>query len=116
MSSPVQDLLKILDRPTLSVNFDPANMVLYDKGDPIDALRTLGPWIGQVHIKDGIRTKVPGEWGEEVVVGSGDVDWTAFFAALHEVGFTGDLCVEREAGTTRVADIAAARELVEAIQ
>ena len=96
----LRDLLKILDRPTLSVNFDPANMVLYDKGDPIDALRTLGPWIGQVHIKDGIRTKVSGEWGEEVVVGSGDVDWPAFFAALHEVGFTGDLCIEREAGTT----------------
>lgn len=104
-----------LDRPTISVNFDPANMVLYDKGDPIDALRTLGPWIGQVHIKDGIRTKVSGDWGEEVVVGRGDVDWKAFFTTLAEVGFTGDLCIEREAGTTRVADIAAARQLVEGI-
>jgi sugar phosphate isomerase/epimerase len=91
-------------------------MVLYDKGDPIDALRTLGPWIGQVHIKDGIRTKVAGEWGEEVVVGTGDVDWAAFFAALSDVGFNGDLCVEREAGTTRVDDIAAARTVVEGIQ
>lgn len=112
----LRDLLKVLDRPTLSVNFDPANMVLYDKGDPIDALRTLGPWIGQVHIKDGIRTKVTGEWGEEVVVGTGDVDWPAFFAALSDAGFTGDLCIEREAGTTRVDDIAAARKLVEGIQ
>ena len=112
----LRDLLKILERPTLSVNFDPANMVLYDKGDPIDALRTLGPWIGQVHIKDGIRTKVAGEWGEEVVVGTGDVDWAAFFAALSDVGFNGDLCVEREAGTTRVDDIAAARTVVEGIQ
>jgi sugar phosphate isomerase/epimerase len=96
--------------------FDPANMVLYDKGDPIEALRTLGPWIGQVHIKDGIRTKVTGEWGEEVVVGTGDVDWKAFFTTLDEVGFTGDLCIEREAGTTRVADIAAARVMVEGIE
>ena len=112
----LRDLLKVLERPTLSVNFDPANMVLYDKGDPIDALRTLGPWIGQVHIKDGIRTKVPGQWGEEVVVGTGDVDWRAFFAALDEVGFHGDLCIEREAGTTRVDDIAAARLLVEGIR
>jgi sugar phosphate isomerase/epimerase len=112
----LRDLLRILDHPTLSVNFDPANMVLYDKGDPIDALRTLGPWIGQVHIKDGIRTKVAGDWGDEVVVGTGDVDWQAFFAALRDVGFTGDLCIEREAGTTRVADIAAARVLVEGIQ
>jgi len=112
----LRDLLQVLERPTLSVNFDPANMVLYDKGDPIDALRTLGPWIGQVHIKDGIRTKVTGEWGEEVVVGTGDVDWAAFFSALNDVGFTGDLCIEREAGTTRVDDIAAARKLVEGIQ
>jgi len=112
----LRDLLKVLERPTLSVNFDPANMVLYDKGDPIEALRTLGPWIGQVHVKDGIRTNVSGEWGEEVVVGTGDVDWQAFFAALQDVGFTGDLCIEREAGTTRAADIAAARELVEGIQ
>jgi sugar phosphate isomerase/epimerase len=112
----LRDLLQTLDRPNISVNFDPANMVLYDKGDPIDALRTLGPWIGQVHIKDGIRTKVTGEWGEEVVVGTGDVDWKAFFTMLDEVGFTGDLCIEREAGTTRVADIAAARVLVEGIE
>lgn len=112
----LRDLMKVLERPTLSVNFDPANMVLYDKGDPIDALRTLGPWIGQVHIKDGTRTKVTGEWGDEVVVGTGDVDWPAFFTALEEVGFTGDLCIEREAGTTRVDDIAAARVVVEGIQ
>jgi L-ribulose-5-phosphate 3-epimerase len=112
----LRHLLKILGHPSLSVNFDPANMVLYDKGDPIDALRTLGPWIGQVHIKDGIRTKVTGEWGEEVVVGTGDVDWPAFFAAMQEVGFNGDLCIEREAGATRVADIVAARVLVEGIQ
>jgi sugar phosphate isomerase/epimerase len=112
----LRDLLQALDRTTISVNFDPANMVLYDKGDPIDALRTLGPWIGQVHIKDGIRTKVSGDWGEEVVVGTGDVDWKAFFTTLGEVGFTGDLCIEREAGTTRAADITAARVLVEGIQ
>ncbi len=59
---------------------------------------------------------MPGEWGEEVVVGAGDVDWPAFFAALDEVGFTGDLCIEREAGTTRIDDIAAARVLVEEFQ
>lgn len=110
------DLLQKLGRSNISVNFDPANMVLYDKGDPIDALRTLGPWIGQVHIKDGVRTKVAGEWGDEVVVGTGDVDWKAFFRTLDEVGFTGDLCIEREAGTTRVADITAARVLVESLQ
>ena len=98
------------------MNFDPANMVLYDKGDPIDAVITLAPWIRQVHIKDGTRTKVTGTWGEEVVAGTGDVDWPLFFATLDKIGYSGDLCIEREAGTQRVADIAAARVMVEGVE
>lgn len=110
------ELLEKIERPNIGVNFDPANMVLYDKGDPIDAVITLAPWIRQVHIKDGIRTKVPGTWGEEVVAGTGDVDWPVFFATLDKIGYTGDLCIEREAGTQRLADIAAARVMVEGIE
>ena len=90
-------------------------MLLYDQGNPIEALRTLGPWIRQVHIKDARRAQVPGTWGEEVVAGTGEVDWPAFFATLQQVGFNGDLCIEREAGTQRVADIRAAREMAEKI-
>ncbi|MGD0263150.1 MAG: sugar phosphate isomerase/epimerase family protein, partial [Verrucomicrobiota bacterium] len=55
-------LLQTLKRPNVGVNFDPANMILYDKGNPIAALRVLGPWIRQVHIKDARRTKAPGTW------------------------------------------------------
>jgi sugar phosphate isomerase/epimerase len=105
-------LLQKLQRPNVGVNFDPANMILYAKGDPIAALRTLGPWISQVHIKDARRTKVPGTWGEEVAVGTGEVDWRAFFATLKELNFAGDLVIEREAGNQRVADIRTAKEVV----
>ena len=105
-------LLQKLKRPNVGVNFDPANMILYDKGNPIAALRVLGPWIRQVHIKDARRTKVPGTWGEEVVAGTGEVDWPAFFATLRELNYTGDCVIEREAGTQRVADVRAAREMV----
>lgn len=105
--------LETLARPNVGVNFDPANMILYDKGDPIEALRVLAPWIRQVHLKDARRTRVPGTWGEEVVLGTGEVDWPAFFRTLGEIGFNGDLCIEREAGGQRVADIRAAREFVE---
>lgn len=97
-----------LGRPNVGVNFDPANMVLYDKGEPVAALRRLGRWLKQVHIKDANRTKVPGTWGEEVVAGTGQVDWARFFATLTELKYAGDLCIEREAGTQRVADIRAA--------
>ena len=107
------EFLQKLNRPNVGVNFDPANMLLYDKGDPIAALRALGSWIRQVHIKDARRTKVPGTWGEEVAAGTGEVDWPAFFATLAQVDFQGDLCIEREAGSQRVADIATARVLVE---
>lgn len=105
--------LRKLNRPNVGINFDPANMILYDKGDPIAALRTLGPWLRQCHLKDAIRTKVPGTWGEEVVLGTGEVDWRAFFGVLAELQFTGDLCIEREAGTRRVEDIRAARSYLE---
>ena len=107
--------LEDLACPNLGVNFDPANMLLYDKGDPIDALRTLAPWLRQVHIKDAVRTSRPGTWGEEVPAGTGQVDWPAFFRTLNELGFSGDLCIEREAGSQRVEDIRRARELVESL-
>jgi sugar phosphate isomerase/epimerase len=112
-ASALVEVLHQLDRPNVGVNFDPANMILYDKGDPIAALRTLGPWIRQVHIKDATRTKVPGTWGEEVAAGTGEVDWADFFKVLRELGYSGDFVIEREAGSQRVADIVTAKSVVE---
>lgn len=106
-------LLKKLQRGNVGVNFDPANMVLYDKGEPIEALRLLGPWIRQVHIKDAVRTKQPGTWGEEVAAGTGEVDWPSFFSTLRAQGYAGDFVIEREAGTRRVVDILQAKALIE---
>ena len=105
-------LLQKLKRPNVGVNFDPANMILYAKGDPIAALRMLGPWIRSLHIKDARRTKVPGTWGEEVPVGTGEVNWRAFFATLRELNYQGNFVIEREAGNQRVADVRTAKEVV----
>ena len=104
-----------LDRlalPNLGVNFDPANMILYAKGDPVESVKILMGYLKQVHVKDAVKTATPGEWGQEVVVGTGEVDWEAFFAALEAGGFTGCLAIEREAGDDRVADIKAAKDFV----
>lgn len=101
--------LRHLARPNVGVNFDPANMILYDKGDPIRALQILGPWLKQCHLKDARRTRVPGTWGEEVTVGTGEVDWPAFLRTLDSLDYRGDLCIEREAGEQRAADIRSAR-------
>jgi sugar phosphate isomerase/epimerase len=104
--------LEKLNRPSVGVNFDPANMLLYDKGDPIDALETLAPFLKQCHIKDATKTREPGTWGAEVTVGTGEVDWPTFFATLTKLGYDGDCCIEREADDQRVADIRTAREFV----
>lgn len=101
-----------LDRGNVGVNFDPANMLLYEKGDPIQALKTLGPRLLQCHLKDANRTKQPGTWGEEMAVGSGEVDWPAFFQTLADQNFAGYLALEREAGDQRLADIKAGKDFV----
>jgi sugar phosphate isomerase/epimerase len=106
--------LDALGDPTIGVNFDPANMILYGMGDPVTAVRTLAPRIAQVHIKDALPTQVPGTWGSEVRAGTGAVDWPAFFDALASVPATVRLAIEREAGDDRVADIRAAVEMLRA--
>ena len=90
----------------VGVNFDPANMILYDMDDPIAALRQLVPHVQQVHVKDATRTAVKGQWGDEVVVGTGEVDWVAFVRILADGDFEGSYVFEREAGDDRVGDIA----------
>ena len=101
-----------LSMPSVGVNFDPANMILYAKGDPVAALRELRPWLKQCHIKDATQTKTPGTWGAEVPTGTGEVDWDGFFAVLAETNYTGDFCIEREAGDQRETDIRAARDFL----
>jgi sugar phosphate isomerase/epimerase len=106
-------LLHTLNHPNIGVNFDPANMLLYDKGDPVKALRKLAPWIRQVHISDARRTSVPGTWGKEAVVGEGEVDWRGFFATFKQVVLNVNLAIERESGNQRIEDIRTARRVLE---
>jgi sugar phosphate isomerase/epimerase len=98
-----------LNSPSLKVNFDPANMLLYDMGDPIRAVEILGPDIQSVHVKDARRPSVAGQWGEEVPLGQGEVNIKRFIDALKRNGFTGPLIVEREVGdqARRLRDVAA---------
>jgi len=106
----LRHFLEELNHPAIAVNFDPANMILYDKGDPIEAVRVLAPWIKHIHIKDAIRTEQPGTWGAEVPWGDGQVGPEAFLNTLKEIGFEGALAIEREAGDDRFGDIKLAAE------
>ena len=82
-------------------------MLLYDMGDPIHAVEILGPDIRSVHVKDAKRPTIPGQWGEEVPLGEGEVDIPRFIRTLKAVGYNGPLVVEREVGdqAARIEDV-----------
>ena len=103
------DLAKFLPTvPGAGVNFDPANMILYGKGNPVEAVRVLAPWIKHVHLKDAVQTKKPGTWGTEVPWGDGEVNAPRFLAELEAAGYKGAFAIEREGGNDRTGDIALA--------
>ena len=108
------DLAKFMAAvPGVGINFDPANMILYGKGNPIEAVEMLMPWIRQVHVKDARATDRPGTWGTEVPWGDGEVGGKAFLAKLAALGYEGNFVIEREAGDNRSAEIAQAVERLE---
>ena len=84
-------------RDNLFANFDPANMILYGTGEPIEAVRKIGSLVHSVHCKDGKWSDRPGvTWGQETPLGEGDVGMENFLRALDEIGYTGPLTIERE--------------------
>ena len=94
----LEDFMKDVDRLNLKINFDPANIILYGVGDPIEALGQLAPNVVSVHCKDGIWPPkgVPGALGTEKPLGQGEVGIERFVAKLKEIGYTGPLTIERE--------------------
>lgn len=106
-----------LKMPSLKVNFDPANMLLYDMGDPLRAVEILAPHIRSVHAKDAKRPKVKGQWGEELPLGKGDVNLPVFVQTLNQLGFSGPICIEREVGDqdARLQDIASGIALLKSL-
>jgi L-ribulose-5-phosphate 3-epimerase len=114
-ASELLQFLNDLPGVKVGVNLDPANLILYGTDDPIEAVHILGRHIRHVHIKDAIAAERPGlEWGREVAVGTGQVDMNELLLALREIGYTGPLAIEREAGADTVKDIRAAIEILSA--
>jgi len=104
-------------RENLKVNFDPANMIMYGTGDPIEALEVLAPWVAGVHCKDGEWPESEGALGREKRLGDGAVGIERFLAKLKEIGYEGPLTIEREIpGEQQMKDFLAAKELLEALK
>ncbi len=86
-----------VQRPNLFINFDPANMILYGTGEPIEALKQVGKFVRSVHCKDGTWSNEPGvTWGREVPLGQGQVNIEAYLTTLRDIGYRGPLTIERE--------------------
>ena len=106
--------LKDVNRGNVKVNFDPANMILYGSGEPIEALELLKDFIVSVHCKDGKWPTEEHKLGVETPLGEGDVGMDRFIDKLKEIGYAGPLTIEREiSGDQQIQDLIKAKELLE---
>jgi L-ribulose-5-phosphate 3-epimerase len=98
----------------VGVNFDAANLVLYGKANPVDAVEILGPYIQGVHAKDGLYPTDPRNLGVEVPIGQGNVNFPVLIGKLKKIGYKNPLTIEREIrGEKQTADILAAKAYLE---
>lgn len=109
-------MLKDVNHPALGVGLDTANLILYGKANPVDALKVLGPHVKAMHAKDGKWPTDPDKLGQEVMIGQGEVDFTKVLTGLHAVGYKGAVTIEREtSGPQQVADVKAEKLYLERI-
>ena len=96
------------------VNFDLANLILYGKANPVDAIEILGPYVQGIHAKDGLWPTDPRNLGEEVPIGKGKVDFPRIIARLKELQYPGAVTIEREiSGPQQMEDVRGAKEYLE---
>ena len=112
-------LLRTIERVgtgNLGINLDPANLILYGKANPVDALDVIGKYVMELHGKDGLYPTT-GDWlGEEVKIGDGKVCFERLIPRLYELCFDGTITIEREiSGDEQVRDIIFAKQFLEDI-
>ena len=99
-------MIRDVAMPNLAVGLDTANLILYGKANPVDAVDILGPHIRSIHAKDGKWPTNPSELGEEVKIGEGLVNFREVFTKLHKVGYKGVVTIEREtSGPQQIEDV-----------
>ena len=100
----------------LGVNLDPANLILYGKANPVDAIDTIGEYVRDIHAKDGCYPTDGKSLGKETALGKGKVNFPALIGALKAIGYDGPITIEREiSGEQQTVDILAAKEMLEAL-
>lgn len=98
----------------VGVNLDTANLILYDKGEPVGALDVVGRHVRGLHAKDGLYPTNPKKLGEETAIGQGKVNFPALLQGLRKLNYTGPITIEREiSGERQRADIRASKDYLE---
>ena len=96
------------------VNFDLANLILYGKANPADAIELLGPYVQGIHAKDAMWPTNPKELGQEVPIGKGKVDFSRIITRLKELNYRGAITIEREiSGPQQLEDVREAKTYLE---
>lgn len=107
-------VLQDLGGEHVGINLDPANLLMYGKANPLDALDVFGEYVKGVHGKDGEYPTDGHQLGKEVKLGKGKVDYPRFIAKLKEIGYDGSITIEREiSGDEQIKDILEAKEILE---
>ncbi len=100
----------------LGINLDTANLILYGKANPADALDVFGKYVRNLHAKDGCYPTNGHDLGCETRIGEGKVDFKGVFQKLHELGYNSHVTIEREISSDRqLSDILDAREYLQNI-
>ncbi len=110
----IQDIEKDLGPGNVGINLDPANLIMYGKANPVDALDVFGEYVRGIHGKDGMYPTDGHRLGKEVPLGKGKVNYPAFIAKLKEIGYQGDITIEREiSGEEQKKDIIMAKKILD---
>jgi sugar phosphate isomerase/epimerase len=98
------------------INLDPANLILYGKANPVDALDVFGTLVRGVHAKDGLYPTDPHHLGQEVPIGEGKVNFPRLIQRLKELNYRGPITIEREIeGPQQTEDIRKAKAYLEGL-
>jgi L-ribulose-5-phosphate 3-epimerase len=109
-------VIRDVGMPNLAVGLDTANLILYGKANPVDAVDILGPHVRSIHAKDGKWPTDPSQLGEEVLIGKGLVDFRTVFTKLHRIGYQGAVTIEREtSGPQQIEDVRQEKQYLENI-
>lgn len=100
----------------VGINLDPANLIMYGKANPVDSLDVFGKYVWGVHGKDGCYPTDGYHLGKEMPLGEGKVNFPVFVAKLKEIGYPGDITIEREiSGEKQKKDILSAKAVLETL-